>query len=244
MSLPIISTPKYVLDLPSTGRSIEYRPFLVKEEKILLIAQESQDQRQIINAIKDVIRACTFDKVNPDTLTSFDLEYVFVKLRSKSVGEISNVGILCPSCETSNPVEINLDDLRVEVNHNVDTRIKLTDSIGINMKYISVKDLTAIASRKNTSPADLMTDTIIACIESIYDDTTIYLKENSTKEELEAFVNSLNRSQMEKIENFIKSVPKVQQNVSFSCVKCKEKHDIVLSGIESFFASPSLMNPS
>lgn len=243
MSLPIISTPKYVLDLPSTGKSVEYRPFLVKEEKILLIAQESQDQKEIMESIKDVIRACTFDKLNPDTMTSFDLEYVFIKLRSKSVGEISNIGLSCPSCSATNPIEINLDEITVKIDPSINKRISLTDTIGVNMKYISVKDLTSIASRKNSTQTELLTDTVIACIDSIYDDKTIYPKDNSTYAELESFINSLNRSQMQKIESFVESMPKVQHVVNFKCKSCGADHALTLSGVESFFGLPSHMNP-
>lgn len=234
MSLPIITSPKYTLEIPSTGAVVEYRPFLVKEEKILLIAQESQDQSQIMNAIKDVIKACTYGKVDPDQLASYDLEYVFIKLRAKSVGEISTVGIKCKECESSNTVDIDLDKIAVS-SKLPDTRIKLTDTVGVNMKAMSMRDLTRIASKKNTTSADQMIDSVIACIESIYDDSTIYLKENSTRAELEAFIGSLSRAQMQKIEGFIMNLPKVEHTVEFKCNKCKCDNEHTISGVQSFF---------
>jgi len=234
MSLPIISSPKYTLEIPSTREVIEYRPFLVKEEKILLIAQESQDQGQIMNALKDVVSACTYGKINPDKLTPYDLEYVFIKLRAKSVGEVSTVGIKCKECKTDNKVDINLDDITVS-GELPNSRIQLTDTIGVNMKPMCMRDLTKIALKQKASTADQMTDTIIANIESIYDQSTIYLKENSTREEMEAFIGSLNRTQMKKIEEFIEGLPKVKHDVNFKCTSCSTVNSQTISGIQSFF---------
>jgi hypothetical protein len=235
MSLPIISTPKYTLTLPSNGTTVEYRPFLVKEEKILLIAQESDDQVQIIGAIKDVISSCTFGKINPDTLTSFDLEYVFIKLRAKSVGEVSSIGIKCSECEASNNIDVNLDEIEMTSAKDVNHKIALTDTVGVNMKYMSVRDLSALSAKKNTTNADILTDAIIACVDSIYDDTTIYAKENTPKAEMVSFIESLNRSQMQKIEQFMSSMPKLEHTVHFTCSKCKHENDVTLSGVQSFF---------
>jgi hypothetical protein len=234
MSLPIITSPKYTLEIPSTGAAIEYRPFLVKEEKVLLIAQESQDQAQIMNAIKDVVRACTYDKINPDTLASYDLEYVFIKLRAKSVGEISTIGIKCTECEDVNNIDVDLDKVTV-TSVLPPSKIQLTDNIGVSMKPMNMKDLSRIASKKNATAADQMIDSVIACIEHIYDESTIYLKENSTRAELESFIGSLNRSQMQKIENFIMNLPKVEHTVEFKCSKCKCDNKYTLSGVQSFF---------
>lgn len=235
MSLPILSTPKYTVSIPSTGVSVEYRPFLVKEEKILLVAQESGDQGEIMNAIKDVIRACTYDKVKPDTLTTFDLEYLFIKLRSKSVGEISTIGIECSECKTKNTVDINLDEIEVQGNIVKSKKVMLTDKIGVVLKYMSVKDMSRITTKKNSSTVEMMTDTIISCIDSIFDGDTIYAAENSSRSELEAFINSLSRSQMKLIEEFIMDIPKVKHDVKFTCVSCKHANEISLTGAQTFF---------
>jgi phage FluMu protein Com len=234
MSLPIITSPKYTLDIPSTGVAIEYRPFLVKEEKVLLIAQESQEQSQIMTAIKDVIRACTYGKIDPDALASYDLEYIFIKLRAKSVGEISTVGIKCSECDAVNNVDIDLDKITVS-SALPESKIQLTDSIGVSMKPMNMKDLSRIASKKNVTAADQMIDSVIACIEHIYDSTTIYLKENSTRAELESFIGSLSRAQMQKIESFIMNLPKVEHTVEFKCSKCKHDNTHTISGVQAFF---------
>lgn len=234
MSLPIISSPKYTLEIPSTKVTVEYRPFLVKEEKVLLIAQESQDQNQIMTAIKDVIRACTYGKIDPDVLASYDLEYIFIKLRAKSVGEISTVGVKCSECDTVNNIEVDLDKIAVS-SELPESKIQLTDNIGVSMKPLNMKDLSRIASKKNQTAADQMIDSVIACIDHIYDENTIYLKENSTRAELETFIGSLSRSQMQKIESFIMNLPKVEHTVEFKCTKCKSDNTHTISGIQSFF---------
>lgn len=234
MSLPIIASPKYTITIPSTGNVVEYRPFLVKEEKVLLLAQESNDHGQIMNAIKDVIKACTYGAVDPDSLASYDLEYIFIKLRAKSVGETSTVGIKCSECEKTNSVVINLDDIEVSAKLE-NTKIQLTDTIGINMKAISVKDIARISSKKNQSQSDQLNDTIIACISSIYDGVKIFPKENSTREELISFIDSLSRQHMQKIESFIQNLPKVEHTVEFECEHCKAKNTHTIRGVQSFF---------
>lgn len=235
MSLPVLSTPKYTLTIPSTKKEIEYRPFLVKEEKILLIAQETGNQNEIMNAIKSVVKACTYDKINPDVLTTFDLEYIFVKLRSKSVGEISTVGIECSECKTKNTIDIDLDSIEINSDVKKDTKVMITDTVGVQLKYMSVKDMTRISSKKNLSQADMMTETIIACIDSIFDENRIYAVENSTRSELEEFINSLSRSQMKKIEQFILEIPKLEHDIKFKCSSCSHDNEIKLTGTHAFF---------
>ena len=234
MALPILESPKYTVEIPSTKKAIEYRPFLVKEEKILLMAQESQDAREMLGAMKDIIRACTFEKVDVNELTSFDLEYVFLKLRSKSVGEISNVNIKCSSCEAPNPVEVNLDEITVKFDDSVSKTIMITDVVGVNMRYIRVKDMNALTDDKKTQ-SDLINEVVIASIESIFDADKVYPSENSTKAELITFINSLNRSQMQKIEAFIAAVPALKQTVQFKCKGCGHDNSLELVGTQAFF---------
>ena len=235
MALPIIESPKYSTTIPSTGKAIEYRPFLVKEEKILLMAQHSSDQKEIVNAMKDIIRACTFNKTNPDDLTSFDLEFLFLKLRSKSVGETSSVKIKCEECEVSSDIDINLEEVTLEVDRDAAKRIvMLTDTVGVNLRYIRIKDLNLI-SDESRSQADVINDVIIASIESIFDATSVYPAENSTREELTSFINSLNRSQMQKIEEFVANTPKLEKRIAFTCKGCSHENDILISGTQSFF---------
>jgi hypothetical protein len=234
MALPILESPKYTVEIPSTKKAVEYRPFLVKEEKILLMAQESKDSREMLNAMKDIIRACTFEKVDVNALTSFDLEYVFLKLRSKSVGEVSHVNIRCSSCEAPNPVAINLDEIAVKFDDSVSKTIMITDVVGVNMRYIRVKDMSALTDDKK-SQGDLINDVVIASIESIFDAEKVYPVENSSKPELITFINSLNRAQMQKIEAFITAAPALKQTVQFKCKNCGHDNTLELAGTQAFF---------
>ena len=234
MALPILESPKYIINIPSNKKTIEYRPFLVKEEKILLMAQESQDSREMLNAMKDIIRACTFEKIDVNLLTSFDLEYIFLKLRSKSIGEISNVNIKCSSCDEQNSIAINLDEIEVKFDESVSKTIMITDTVGINMQYIRVKDMGALTDDKKTQ-SDLINEVVIASIESIFDADNVYPSENSSKAELITFINSLNRSQMQKIEEFIASVPALKETVKFKCKKCSHQNEFELAGTQAFF---------
>jgi hypothetical protein len=235
MALPTLESPKYSIRLPSSGKTIEYRPFLVKEEKILLIAQESGNSREMLAAMKDIIKVCTFNKIDPNQLTSYDLEYLFLKLRAKSVGETSTIKIKCEKCETFTTVEVNIDEVGVEDVPTEPTNIMLNDNVGITMRHIRVKDLGLLTDKKGQ--ADLVTETVIASIASIFDSTAVHPTDEAKKDELVAFVNSLNRSHMKQIEEFISSTPKVECAVKFecSCETCKHENEVKLSGIQSFF---------
>lgn len=235
MALPTINTPKYSLKLPSTGESISYRPFLVKEEKILLIAQETKDPKQMMSAMGDVIFACTFGKINTSEITSFDLEYIFLKLRAKSVGENADIKIQCTSCEEYNPISINLDEITVTVPEKKDATIMLTDSIGVTLKYIDAKKMEKITGLIETNQMAVINELIINSIESIFDDSNVYPAADSTPAELTQFIESLSRQQMEKIEHFISNAPKLQHVCEFKCKKCEEQNSITLQGIQSFF---------
>jgi hypothetical protein len=236
MPLPILETPKYSLSIPSTNQTVEYRPFLVKEEKILLIAQESNDESNILSALKEIVKACTFNTVDPNSLTSFDLEYIFLRLRSKSVGEISEIRCKCEKCESLTDVSVNLDEVNItklpEANDNV---IMLTDSIGVTLKYLSINDLNKL-NLTNKHQADTIIETVVAMIESIFDDKGVYKASQSTHEELITFISSLNRAQMSKIETYISNLPKLEHTVNFKCISCKHENSVTLSGTQAFFA--------
>lgn len=235
MPLPILETPKYSLTVPSTGKTIEYRPFLVKEEKILLIAQETNDDSSILSALKDIIKACTFDAVNPSELTSFDIEYIFLKLRSKSVGETSDIRCKCEKCQTLNDISINIDNIEItwpiERDNNV---IMLTDTIGITLKYLSVADIDKL-NLSSKKQADTIIETVIAMIENVFDDKGVYPAAQTSHTEMVTFISSLNRSQMSKIEEYINNLPKLQHDIKFTCISCKHTNEITLTGTQSFF---------
>jgi hypothetical protein len=237
MALPILEAPKYSIRLPSTGQVIEYRPFLVKEEKILLIAQESDSPSEMLSAMKDIVRACTFDKVDPNMLTSYDLEFIFIKLRCKSVGETSTIKIKCEKCGQFTPVAINLDDIVISEPPSEPVKIMLNDTVGITMRHIRIKDLDGLTD-PTKNQGEIFIDSVIASIESIFDLNGVYPTDESKREELVTFVNSLNREQMKKIENFIGETPKIELTVKFTCAneECKHENEIVLKGVQSFFA--------
>jgi len=234
MPLPILESPKYTVTIPSTGKIVEYRPFLVKEEKILLIAQESNDSIQMFSAMKEIIRACTFEKLDINTITSYDLEYIFLKLRSKSIGEITDINLECSQCKTPNPVSIFIDEIEVKIDPNASKIIMLTENVGVNLRHIRVKDMALLADDKKPQ-SEIINNVVMASIESIFDETNVYPSDKSTPAELTTFINSLTRAQMSKIESFIQSTPKVQKDVSFSCVQCAHDNTINISGTQSFF---------
>jgi len=234
MALPILESPKYTLNIPSTKKTIEYRPFLVKEEKILLIAQESSNNEEIIKAMKDIIKACTFDKVEPNDLTTFDLEYIFLKLRAKSVGELADINCKCSKCEAFTQTEVNIDNIIFNIDPKVNKIIMLTDKVGINMRYIRVKDMNVLMNELKTTP-DMINDVIIASIESIFDNDGVYPADQTSQSEMTTFINSLNRAQMKLIETFIAESPKLSHDINFECCKCHESNTMTLVGAQSFF---------
>jgi len=237
MPLPTIETPKYELRLPSTNRKIQYRPYLVKEEKILMVARESSDQKQITQAVKDIISSCTFGKIDPDTLSVFDLEYVFLKLRSKSVGEISKLTLKCEKCSKPNQVELNLEEIKVDTENLPDAKIQLTDKIGVVMNWPGVtliSDLAEIDQKANEQ--DLVMSVIIGCIDSIFDDKGVYRASDHSKDELRQFIESLNQAQFAKIQKFIEATPKLEHTAEFKCQHCSEDNKIVIRGLQNFFS--------
>lgn len=237
MALPIIETPKYETTIPSSGKKVQYRPYLVKEEKILMIAMESGDQTQIIRAMKDVIKACTFDKIDPNKLCTFDLEYLFLKLRAKSVGEVSKVGLKCEKCEKPTDVNINLDTIEIDMSNKPESRVLLTDKVGVNLAWPKISDVETIETKDNTPKMESAMQVVVSCIESIFDDKKIYPSNEQTPEELLTFVESLNQAQFAKIQQFIEEMPKLQKEVKFKCAhkECAHENNLMLTGIQSFF---------
>lgn len=238
MALPIIEAPKYSAKIPSTGKTVQYRPYLVKEEKILMIAMESEDQKQILQAIKDIVKSCTFDKVDPDKLCTFDLEYLFLKLRSKSVGEVSKVGLKCEKCEKPTTVDINLDEVTVKTDNLPSNKIKLTETIGVTLAWPRMKIINQLEdSAKDQNKLNGVMDIVMSCIDSIYDDKKVYPADEQTREELVQFLDSLNQAQFAKIQEFIEKMPKLQHTVEFDCGNkdCKHHNTLTIEGLASFF---------
>ena len=234
MALPQLNTAvKYELKVPSTGQMVEYRPYLVKEEKILMLAMESEDQRQIIRATRDIITSCTFEQVDIMKQPMFDLEYIFLKLRAKSVGETSRLKFACEKCQTPNNYNINLDELE-PIGSQVENTIALTDTIGVTMKYPTVKD---VDSSDAKSEIDMVFDVLVSSIESIYDAENVYPASESTKAELTTFIENLNQQQFNKLQAWFEAMPKLKKKVLFTCEKedCKHENEFDIEGIQSFF---------
>jgi len=235
MPLPVLETPKYIFTVPSTKKRIEYRPFLVKEEKILMIAQETKDPDQIVKAIKDIITTCTFEKIDIDKCTNYDIEYLFLKLRAKSIGETATVGVACKECNKPNDVEINLENVNI-IYPKVKPSpiIKITDSVGLTLKPLTLSDSERIG--KLESSDDILNQSLISSIETIYDSSNTYSVPNDcSEEELITFIESLNHKQLEAIQEFISGQPALKHTVEFECIHCKHKNKIELEGIQSFF---------
>lgn len=232
-TLPKLETPTYNTVLPSTGDKVEYRPFLVKEEKILMIAQESNDNSAMLKALKGIIKACTFDKVNPSECTTYDIEYMFLKLRAASVGETAELQFKCEECEEYNTVEINLNDIEVVYPKNKpETDIKLTENVGIKLKEVSVDDVETLSDITNP---DNFTKAIAAVIDVIYDEENVYKVSETNPKEVMEFIDNLSHTHLEKIQEFIENQPMLKHTVEFKCSKCGHENKIELVGLQSFF---------
>ena len=237
MALPVMSVPTYELTVPSTKQKIKYRPFLVKEEKTLMIAQQSEDETVMLNTLKSIISGCTFDKLSVDTLAIFDIEYIFTQLRAKSVGEISELIFMCKQCNDPKArmhVDIDLTSLKVEFNEKHMVTIPLFNDVGIKMKYPSLTLLDKMKEFDNNEVSAIF-DVITECIDSIYDEDTVYPAAEQTKEELEVFINNLTQEQFLKIQQFFETMPKLEKTIEFSCPVCKHEHSHTIRGLSGFF---------
>ena len=235
MALPQINTPTYELVVPSTDEKIKYRPFLVKEEKILLIAMEAQEQSGILNAVKDIVKSCTFDKFDVRKAPIFDIEYIFLNIRAKSVGEVSTVNLRCPDDnETFVQTEIDLTTVDVQITEGHTNKIELTDEMGMIMTYPTLDSFTDSTTVINASN---MLDVIASCVAQIYDKKgeDVYDAKDSTKQEIVDFLESLNSKQFLEIQKFFDTMPKLTHTVSIENPETKVKSDITLTGLNDFF---------
>ena len=238
MPLPKIATPSYELELPSSGKTIKYRPFLVKEEKVLVIAMESEDTKQITNAIKAVLKSCVQTKgIKIEALPTFDIEYLFLNIRGKSVGEELEVNVICPDDgETSVPVMIALEDIQVEKMDDHSPQIKLDSKLMMEMKYPSLDEFIKNNFDFNEeNQMDQSFQLIASCIDKIYSDEEVWATADCTKKEVNEFLESMNSSQFKLIEKFFETMPKLQHTITVTNPKTKVKSDVVLEGLASFF---------
>jgi len=239
MPLPKIVTPTYELELPSTGESIQYRPFLVKEEKVLVIALESEDTKQITTAIKTVLKNCIKTKgIKVEALPTFDIEYLFLNIRGKSVGESVNVNVTCPDDdETTATVTIDLDEIKVQKSDDHTNQIKLDSNIMMELKYPSLDQF--IKSNFDFSDGNQMDQSfqlIASCIDKIYTEDEVWAAGDCSKKELNDFLESMNSLQFKEIEKFFETMPKLSHTVSITNPKTQVESEVVVEGLASFFA--------
>ena len=229
MALPKVETPRYSVILPSTGKEIQFRPFLVKEEKVLLMAAESQDQKQYITAMMDVVNECTFKALNINRLPTFDVEYLFVQIRAKSVGESVTLEGTCSACGHKQDVKLNLETVTIDrVSEDLEDTFEVGSGIKIKVKPMRFIDSTSVTEIN-------ITEIIGKMIDTIYDDENLYNASEYTKSDLDDFVNQLPRSVLTDIEKYIKGLPKLITTVEFVCEKCGHHNKYVLEGFQDFF---------
>ena len=239
MPLPKISTPTYELELPSTGKTIKFRPFLVKEEKLLVLALESDDSKEITNAIKAVLKDCIQTRgVKVDTLPTFDIEYLFLNIRGKSVGEDIEVSVLCPDDgETYTEVQISIDDIKVTRDKNHSTQIKIDDNLMMEMKYPSLDQFVKSNFEfSNDNQVDQSFELIASCIYKVYSADEAWTTDDFTKKEVTEFLEQVNSAQFKEIESFFSTMPKLSHEVQVVNPKTKKKSKVTLEGLASFFA--------
>ena len=239
MPLPKIATPVYELELPSTGQTIEYRPFLVKEEKVLVIALESEDTKQITSAIKNVIKNCIRTKgVKVEDLPTFDIEYLFLNIRGKSVGEEIEVNVTCPDDGvTQVPITINLDDIQVQKNEEHSNRIKVDDNIMMEMKYPSLDQfIKNNFDFDDKNAMDQSFELIATCIDKVFTEDEVWAVEDCSKKEIVDFLEQMNSSQFKEIEKFFETMPKLSHSIKVKNPKTKKENEVVIEGLAGFFA--------
>ena len=233
MALPKLKTLTYELNLPSTGQEIKYRPFLVKEQKHLMIAQESEDNKLIENAFATIIGDCTFGEIDPYKMPLFDVEYIFLRLRGKSVREKISLNLLCPDDqETYVDVEINLEDVDVHMHNDHTNTVNITDNITIVMKYPSLAVMDGFNSK---GQVDSIFDMIKRCIYEIRDGKDVHHRVDMTDKELDEFIESMSSDQFEGLSKFFETMPKLQHAVEVKNPKTKKKGEVLIEGLQSFF---------
>lgn len=234
MSLPKLNNvPKYKITVPSTNKEVTFRPFLVKEEKILLIALESQDPVQIATAITDTVISCISEEISRKDLKSYDIEFLFLKIRAKSVGETANLLFKCESCDTENEVSVNLEEIKMNVVE-IDNRIKISNNIYIEMKHPTFESISRNKKLTTNSPTTQVFGLIQESISAVLtEDERIDIKD-VTDEEFQEFIESMTQEQFTKIREYIESIPKLSHDINYSCKNCNTNNDITLEGLQNF----------
>ena len=233
MALPKLESPTYTLEVPSTGKKLKFRPFLVKEQKILMMAEESKDDNQIYDAMETLISSCTFGKIDVKAVNLFDIEYIFLQLRAKSVGEMVELNLLCPDDnETRVPTKIDLTKLDVDIGEGHTDKITLTKNITMHMKYPTLDNIRTID--KNSSETKSIFSILKSCIHEVHDGDTIYSRIDISDKDIDDFIDQFSTDQFEGVMKFFDTMPKVKMVVDITNPKTKVKSKVVLEGMDSF----------
>jgi hypothetical protein len=236
MSLPQLVSPEFTMEIPSTKQKIKFRPFLVKEEKILLMAMESGDQSDVSRTVEQILNNCILDDIDISKLATFDIEYLFLQLRGKSVGEVIELQLKHTKkdseCKHITQFNLNLDDIKVKGDIS-DGKIMLDDKIGVKVNYPTYKTIADLSKRQVDDQTEMAFKTIAMMVEYVYDKENVY--SDFTEDEMEDWINQLNQKQFEKITSFVQDAPKLKQDIEWTCNKCGEKDKITLEGLQSFF---------
>jgi len=245
MALPKIDVPTYETTLISSGKKVKYRPFLVKEQKLFLMASQSTDEKETVDVVKQVLNNCILSDIDVDDLPTFDLEHLFMQLRARSVGEVVNLKYNCNNtlkddkgedkvCGGLVKFDLNILDIKPTIDSEHNNKIEITDKLGIVMKYPTLGMVKNFDNLQSES-IDTIMDVIVSCIDFIYDDEQMYYAKDSTKEELMEFVDNLQQDDLEKIQKFFTTMPKISKPLDFKCGKCGYEEKIVVEGIQNFF---------
>ena len=235
MALPKLNnSPSYEMIIPSSGKRVRYRPFLVKEQKSLMLAAESNDNKVMFRSVLDILKECIEDKIYERQLASFDVEYMFLQLRAKSVGESSDISIKCDKCNHANDVKVQLDTIEVEINNNIEKKIELTDDIKVQLKYPSYIDMINSGIGDGELNSNQMFNIMHSCIEYVETpDERIDMREVDQKEVTE-FIESMNTEQFKNLQDFLTTMPRLNHTVEFKCTECGHDNEILVEGISNF----------
>ena len=241
--LPKLDIPIYETQLISNGQTVRYRPFLVKEQKLFLMAAESDDPKDTINAIKQVLRNCVLDDIDIENMATFDIEYLFLQLRARSIGEVVNLRFNCNNTVTEKgeeqkcgnlvKIDVNVLDVNPIKNENHTNKIQITEKIGVVLKYPTFGSIDFAGL--DTQDMQQILNVIVSCIDFIYDDEQVYYAKDTKKEELVEFIENMKQTDLEKISSFFTSLPKLKKEIHFHCDKCNYEEEITLEGVQSFF---------
>lgn len=241
--LPKLDVPIYETKLISNGQTVRYRPFLVKEQKLFLMAAESDDPKDTINAIKQVLMNCVLDDIDIENMATFDIEYLFLQLRARSIGEVVNLRFNCNNnviekgeevkCGNLVKIDVNVLDVNPIKNEEHTNKIQITDKIGVVLKYPTFGSIDFAGL--DTQDMQQILNVIVSCIDYIYDDEQVYYAKDTKKEELIDFIENMKQTDLEKISSFFTSLPKLKKEIHFHCNKCNYEEDITLEGVQSFF---------